>query len=41
MVPVSETEAKEMISQFKQTEIGIKGQKAKMNYKDYYDKMFQ
>jgi hypothetical protein len=41
MTPIEEAEAKALIAQFKQTDIGIKGQKAKMNYKDYYDKLFQ
>jgi hypothetical protein len=30
-----------MIAAFKQTDIGLKDQKAKMNYKEYYDKLFQ
>ena len=41
MTPIEEAEAKVLIAQFKQTDIEIKGQKAKMNYKDYYDKLFQ
>jgi hypothetical protein len=41
MVPIEEAEAKAMMAEFKQTDIELKGQKAKMNYKDYYDKLFQ
>ncbi len=41
MLPIEETEAKPLIAAFKQTDIGLKDQKAKMNYKDYYDKLFQ
>jgi len=41
MLPVDEAEAKPLIAAFRQTEIGLKDQKAKMNYKEYYDKLFQ
>ena len=41
MAPVEEAEAKPLIAAFKKTDIGLKDQKAKMNYKDYYDKLFQ
>lgn len=41
MEPIDETQAKEMIAAFQKTDIGIKGKKAKMNYKDYYDRMYQ
>jgi hypothetical protein len=41
MTPIEAAEAKALIGQFRQTDIEIKGQKAKMNYKDYYDKLFQ
>jgi hypothetical protein len=41
MLPVEDAEAKPMIAAFKQTDIGLKDQKAKMNYKEYYDKLFQ
>lgn len=41
MAPVDEAEAKPLISQFKCTDIEIKDRKAKMNYKEYYDKLFQ
>ncbi len=30
-----------MIAVFQKTDIEIKGKKAKMNYKDYYDKLYQ
>jgi hypothetical protein len=38
---MEEAQAKAMIASFKQTDIGVKGQKAKMNYRDYYDKLYQ
>ena len=38
---IDEAQAKQLMSQFKQTDIGLKDQKAKMNYKDYYDKLYQ
>lgn len=40
MVPIDEELAKASIAEFKQTDIEIKGVKAKMNYKDYYDKLY-
>ena len=38
---IDEAQARQLMSQFKQTDIGLKDQKAKMNYKDYYDKLYQ
>ena len=38
---IDEAQAKAMIGVFQQTDIEIKGKKAKMNYKDYYDRMYQ
>jgi hypothetical protein len=39
--PVEEAQAKTILAADKQTDIELKGEKAKMNYKDYYDKLFQ
>ena len=39
--PIDEAQAKTMIATFQMTDIEIKGKKAKMNYKDYYDKLYQ
>lgn len=41
MTPIEEAEARALIAHFRLTDIELKGQKAKMNYKDYYDKLFQ
>jgi hypothetical protein len=41
MSPLPEAEAKALMAEYKFTEIGIKGKKAKMDYKAYYDKLFQ
>jgi len=41
MTVIDAAEAAGYIAKFKQTDIEIKGQKAKMNYKDYYDKLYQ
>jgi hypothetical protein len=39
--PIEETQAKALIATFQKTDIEIKGKKAKMNYKDYYDRLYQ
>lgn len=39
--PIDEAQAKAMIAAFQKTDIEIKGKKAKMNYKDYYDRLYQ
>jgi len=39
--PIEEAQAKTVLAADKQTDIELKGEKAKMNYKDYYDKLFQ
>ncbi|HEU4767480.1 MAG TPA: hypothetical protein VFS77_08890 [Pyrinomonadaceae bacterium] len=39
--PIDEVPAKALIATFQKTDIAIKGKKAKMNYKDYYDKLYQ
>ena len=39
MEPIDEAQARTMIAAFQMTDIEIKGKKAKMNYKDYYDRM--
>ena len=41
MEPIDEAQAKTLIAAFQKTDIEIKGKKAKMNYKDYYDRLFQ
>ncbi|HET9863864.1 MAG TPA: hypothetical protein VFP37_10510 [Steroidobacteraceae bacterium] len=41
MTPIEAQEAMMLMSGYKFTDIGIKNQKAKMNYKDYYDRLFQ
>jgi hypothetical protein len=41
MESIEEAQARPLMAQFKQTDIEIKAQKAKMNYKDYYDKLYQ
>lgn len=41
MIPIPEAEAKALMSGFKCTDIEIKGKKAKMDYRAYYDKLFQ
>ena len=41
MEVMEEARAKTLMSQFKYTEIGVKGGKANMNYKDYYDRMYK
>jgi hypothetical protein len=38
---ISEGKAKKFMNEFKYTEIDVKGKKTKINYKDYYDKLFQ
>lgn len=38
---IDETKAKALLAQYQYTEIGVKGEKAKMNYKDYYDNLFK
>lgn len=40
MEEMDEARAKGLMAQFKYTEIGVKGAKANMNYKDYYDRMY-
>jgi hypothetical protein len=39
--PLDEVQAKALIATFKRTDIEIKGKKAKMNYRDYYDRLYQ
>jgi hypothetical protein len=41
MTPLEEQEARPLMSAYKFTDIELKDQKAKMNYKDYYDRLFQ
>lgn len=41
IAPLEEAQANELIQKFKYTDIEIKGQKAKMDYKAYYDKLYQ
>lgn len=41
MEPIDEVRAKQFMAQFKYTEIGVKGAKAKMDYKAYYDKLYK
>lgn len=38
---INEEEAKKFMTDFKYTEISIKGKKTKINYKDYYDNMYK
>ncbi len=38
---INEAEAKKYMNEFKYTQIDIKGKKTKINYKDYYDKLYQ
>ncbi len=38
---IDETPAIELMKKFKYTDIEMKDQKAKMNYKDYYDKLYK
>ena len=37
---ISEQQAREFMRTFSYTEIGVKGAKAKMDYREYYDKMY-
>jgi hypothetical protein len=41
MEAMDEAQAKTLVSQFKYTEIGVKGGKANMDYKAYYDKLYK
>jgi len=41
MEAIDEAQAKGLIAGFQKTDIGVKDRKAKMNYKDYYDRLFQ
>ena len=41
MEAMDEARAKPLVSQFKYTEIEVKGAKAKMDYKAYYDKLYK
>ena len=41
MAPIEEQEAKPLMAAYKFTDIDSKDQKAKMNYKEYYDRLFQ
>ncbi len=41
IVPIEESAAKQLISASKFTEIGKKGQKAKMDYRAYYDNLYK
>jgi hypothetical protein len=38
---IDEKRAKQLMGQFKFTEIELKGQKAKMNYKTYYNNLYK
>lgn len=38
---ISKEKAKELMKSFKYTEIGIKGKKAKMDYKQYYNNLYK
>ena len=38
---IDEAQARTMMATFQMTDIEVKGKKAKMNYKDYYDKLYQ
>jgi hypothetical protein len=38
---IDETRARPLLSAFRYTEIEVKGAKAKMDYKAYYDKLFE
>lgn len=39
--PVDAQRAREFMSQYRYTEIELKGEKAKMNYREYYDKLYR
>jgi hypothetical protein len=41
MEEIDEAQAKALIAVDKETDIELKGEKAKMNYKDYYDKLYR
>jgi len=41
MQAIEEADATVLMAKYKFTEITIKGQKAKMDYRDYYDKLFK
>ena len=41
METIDEAQAKPLTAAFQETDIDIKDRKAKMNYKDYYDRLFQ
>ncbi len=41
MEVLDEAQAKPLMAKFKYTEIGVKGVKAKMDYKAYYDKLYK
>jgi hypothetical protein len=41
MEAMDEAQAKPLLSKFKYTEIAVKGAKAKMDYKAYYDKLYR
>ena len=41
MEEIDEAQAKTLMAVDKETDIELKGEKAKMNYKDYYDKLYQ
>jgi hypothetical protein len=38
---MDEARAKPLVSEFKYTEIEVKGAKANMDYKSYYDKLYK
>lgn len=38
---INEAEAEKYMNEFKYTEIDMKGRKTEINYKDYYDRLFQ
>jgi hypothetical protein len=41
MEPIDAERARALMSEFKYTEIEIKGEKAKMDYKAYYDNLYK
>lgn len=41
MERIDEARAQQLLSQYKYTEIGVKGAKAKMDYKAHYDKLYR
>jgi cellobiose-specific phosphotransferase system component IIB len=41
MEAIDEAQARPLLSKFKYTQIEVKGAKAKMDYKAYYDKLYK